>query len=359
MPLSLSQESSPKTPPQSPKAYSNPLSTVHETTEVTINSATVVSIDGQSNMEYQNNFIGTPKTSRPFADGAVLAIENNTPMENPLNISPIASDTNDEKIIDDRFDCSAIFTGRQDEDDVLSNGLKRKRDSLDNISILSTDSLAPNVGSVKKPKLLRTGSISRGIRKSMSFVAHKTPISNMLRSRRSSVDPNASISSINSMDSTIHETSTHKPFKERFRGLTKRITRSSKKESSDTPKSTKMLSNSILESPFIVEENQQRDIVDCTSVQIEEVGVVNTPVSFKTPKIPHRSITRLRHSVCGGTPKNHPITDNRSSTVTAVEANDVNMEEKEVEKVVEHPKSTTEPDNTMVHIQLNDIHSII
>lgn len=119
---------------------------------------------------------------------------------------------------------------------------KRKRDSFDNISMMSTDSLmmAPSgiFSSAKKPKLIRTGSITRGLRRSMSFVALKNPIASVLRSRRNStIDPNASLTSIGSVESHTFNESIKKPMAEKMRSLRNRMLKSNKRDI--TPKVTR------------------------------------------------------------------------------------------------------------------------
>ncbi|XP_062552492.1 protein ECT2 isoform X2 [Armigeres subalbatus] len=182
----------------------------------------------------------TPEGSGKM-DGVVLTCSDENEFLNPNNISPIlkvnrVSDESLRKITEEDED---------DEDDIddyiIANkdALKRRRqeDSFDDISLISTDSFATSViyGSAKKPKLIRTGSITRGLRRSMSFAAIKTPIASMLRSRRNSVDPNSSISSIASIETTFNE-SIKKPVKEKLRSIRDKITKSNKKE---TPKSIK------------------------------------------------------------------------------------------------------------------------
>lgn len=108
--------------------------------------------------------------------------------------------------------------------------------------MMSTDSMmmAPSgpFSSAKKPKLIRTGSITRGLRRSMSFVALKNPIATVLRSRRnSSVDPNASLTSVGSVDSHTFNESIKKPVAEKMRALRNRIMRSNKRDV--TPKAAK------------------------------------------------------------------------------------------------------------------------
>ncbi|XP_065079115.1 protein ECT2 isoform X2 [Ochlerotatus camptorhynchus] len=197
-------------------------------------------IDENAESSVPRNSSSTPESSEKM-DGVVLISGEENEFLNPNNISPIlkvnrAIDESLKKIVEEDED---------DEDDVddyiIANkdALKRKRqeDSFDDISIISTDSFATSVvyGSAKKPKLLRTGSITRGLRRSMSFAAIKTPIASMLRSRRNSVDPNSSISSMASIETTFNE-SIKKPVKEKLRSIRDKITKSSKKE---TPKSIK------------------------------------------------------------------------------------------------------------------------
>ncbi|KAH8246162.1 hypothetical protein KR038_001172, partial [Drosophila bunnanda] len=173
----------------------------------------------------------TPKTSKiksslnaatplssPEMDGIVLDFESTT-----QNISPILKAINE---------CDL-----ETEDDlpVTENDLKRKRDSLDNVSLMSVDSFALPT-STKKPKLIRTGSISRTLRRSVSFVAE--PLMKTLRPRRSSVadastflgSEAAADDSICSLASSINLTlneSIRKPVKEKLRSFCGRITRSS------------------------------------------------------------------------------------------------------------------------------------
>ncbi|KAH8234967.1 hypothetical protein KR032_006698, partial [Drosophila birchii] len=174
----------------------------------------------------------TPKTSKiknclnaatplssPEMDGIVLDFESTT-----QNISPILKAINECEL-------------ETEEDDlpVTENDLKRKRDSLDNVSLMSVDSFALPT-STKKPKLIRTGSISRTLRRSVSFVAE--PLMKTLRPRRSSVadastflgSEAAADDSICSLASSINLTlneSIRKPVKEKLRSFCGRITRSS------------------------------------------------------------------------------------------------------------------------------------
>lgn len=162
-------------------------------------------------------------------------------------------------------------------------------DSIGGYKRKLTDSAS--FSAAKKPKLARAGSISKGIRRKMSF-AIKTPISKMLRSRNEFVDPNlsiTSISSITSIESTFNE-SIKKPIQEKFRGIKERFTRSCKKDVNITPKSTK--------SRFNLSRISHLTDPQTPNFKVIPEGVVSTPVDFKTPTAP-KSQNILRHSICG------------------------------------------------------------
>lgn len=179
--------------------------------------------------------VATPKKSRKFndenCDGVVVMPDasNFNDFLEPANISPILHNIEEEEENGNDAD---------DKDELMA---KRKRDSFDNISIISTDSFAPVFNSAKKPKLIRSASITRSLRRSMSFVALKNPITNMIRVRRSSIDPNASINSITSMESTFSE-SIKRPVKEKLLNFKDRFMKNgnrSKREFCQTPKSVR------------------------------------------------------------------------------------------------------------------------
>ncbi|XP_053674461.1 protein ECT2 [Anopheles nili] len=197
---------------------------------------------------------GTPvvPSPAPKQDGVVLTSSEANEFLDPNNLSPILKSERG-GMVDESFRKIDEENGDEDEDDDMDDyviatreAYKRKRpeDSFDDPSLLSVDiSIASSVayagsvvgGSAKKPKLTRTGSITRGIRRSMSFAAIKTPIKSMLRSRRNSVDPNGSSASIATIETTFNE-SIKKPVKEKLRSIRDKITKSTKK---DTPKSIK------------------------------------------------------------------------------------------------------------------------
>uniref|UniRef100_A0A182TD86 DH domain-containing protein n=1 Tax=Anopheles melas TaxID=34690 RepID=A0A182TD86_9DIPT len=210
----------------------------------------------------------TTNTAAPKHDGIVLTSGEANEFLNPNNLSPILkTERGGASMVDESFRRIVEEKDEDDEDDdtmddyVIASreAYKRKRqeDSFDDPSLLSVDiSIASTVGgatnggggggagalllhggSAKKPKLTRTGSITRGIRRSMSFAAIKTPIKTMLRSRRSSVDPNASNASINNTIEATFNESIKKPVKEKLRSIRDKITKSGKKDC--TPKTIK------------------------------------------------------------------------------------------------------------------------
>ncbi|XP_038117927.1 protein ECT2 isoform X2 [Culex quinquefasciatus] len=215
-------------------------------------------------------------------DGVVLVSGEENEFLNPNNISPILKTNN--RFADESL--RRIVEEDDDDDDdvddyIIANkeALKRKRqeDSFDNISMISTDSLASSVayGSAKKPKLIRTGSITRGLRRSMSFAAIKTPIASMLRSRRNSVDPNSSISSITSIETTFNE-SIKKPVKEKLLSIRDKITKSSKKETPKSIKNKGLITSANLDSLKKV----------CKFKTVNTPEHSKTEVDFKTPIAP-------------------------------------------------------------------------
>ncbi|XP_058055313.1 protein ECT2 [Anopheles bellator] len=213
--------------------------------------------------EVENEIVGTSVTATcRQADGVVLTSGEANEFLNPNNISPIlkpgsSSGEMKQKDVIGKGEGKQLHQKDDVDDDIDDDDMddyviasreayKRRRteDSFDDQSMLSVDiSIASSVmygggvcgGSAKKPKLTRTGSITRGIRRSMSFAAIKTPIKSMLRSRRNSVDPNASITSVTSIETTFNE-SIKKPVKEKLRSIRDKITKGGRK---DTPKSIK------------------------------------------------------------------------------------------------------------------------
>lgn len=255
-----------------------------------------------------------------------------------------------------------------------ATGAKRKRESFDNVSLMSTDSmmLAPSgpFSSAKKPKLIRTGSITRGLRRSMSFVALKNPIATVLRSRRNStVDPNASLTSVGSVDSHTFNESIRKPVAEKMRSLRNRIMKSNKRDI--TPKVSKAMVSQFRQ---LGDSNYDRDepAADCVNAcddrndgdDDDDVGGASTVTAapaasdvpdFKTPIAP-RSLSRFSQLVSSSSTRalfqraDRAATATTATATTAVTAN--------VPTVV----ATSEPDyhdaaeaGQMIVVQQSDI----
>lgn len=214
-------------------------------------------------------------------DGIVLKNNEDNLFLNPNNISPILIGRPDDSIakIDDEYD---NFPTHETDNDFY----KRKRneeDSFDNISLLSTDSYAPFSSATKKQKLSRTGSIKGKIRRSISF-AMKTPIGSMMKSKKGSADPNMSMCSMTSFESTFNE-SIKKPVKEKFRKIKDKII--GKKDTFSTPKNWKIPACENLESL------KKSGIVKQTVKTPENKAENDSCVGFKTPLAPppHSSIS--------------------------------------------------------------------
>jgi hypothetical protein len=150
-------------------------------------------------------------------DGAILKKEQNEEFTSLPQLSPIFKDP--------------------PRDEMSRTGGKRHRieeDTMDNMSIDSTSISL----SIKKPKLMRTASLTKNLRKSLSFGIMKTPINNIFRSRRNSVDQDISASaSMISMESTFNDTIT-KPIKDKFRRIRDKASKMMKKDF-DTPKASR------------------------------------------------------------------------------------------------------------------------
>jgi len=151
-------------------------------------------------------------------DGVILKREQNKEFSNLTQISPIPKESIQENV-----------------ERTASKRQRIEEDHFDNISI---DSSFISL-STKKPKLMRTASLTKNLRKSLSFGIMKTPINNIFgKSRRNSVDQDISASaSMISMESTFNETFT-KPIKDKFRRMRDKASRMMKRDQ-DTPKSLK------------------------------------------------------------------------------------------------------------------------
>jgi hypothetical protein len=178
---------------------------------------------------------------------------------------------------------SPILKLGESELDRTTTKRQRNEDEFDNISI---DSSVMSL-STKKPKLMRTGSITKNLRKSLSFGIIKTPINSMFRSRRNSVDHDISASaSMISMESTFNETIT-KPFKEKLRRIKDKVSKIGKKDH-DTPKMLRK------ERSFIMPSDNVNESKSSLFMNQSMCGVLKTPekdrgqcnlggMDFKTP----------------------------------------------------------------------------
>lgn len=270
-------------------------------------------------VDHESLLVTTPKSSKASRDGIVLKHNVSNEFLNPNDLSPIYKSKSplyidDVSCADDHDDEDGLQNiAEEDSTELDSRDFnKRKRDSFDNLSLISTDSMAPTFNSAKKPKLIRTGSITRGLRRSMSFVALKNPISNILRSRRNSVDPNSSIGSITSIESTFNE-SIKKPVKDKIRTLRNRIIKgtSTKRDLCITPKTPastaeKIAGNTITTTPKRMSStsSSMKMIRKLKGNTIDKVcsspAVTDGRSDFKTPLAPisnHQPLSRC--SVAG------------------------------------------------------------
>uniref|UniRef100_A0A182WL58 Pebble n=1 Tax=Anopheles minimus TaxID=112268 RepID=A0A182WL58_9DIPT len=313
-----------------------------------------------------------PTCPTPKQDGIVLTSAEANEFLDPNNLSPILKSGLERScMVDESF--RKIDEQNEDEDDDMDDyviasreAYKRKRpeDSFDDPSLLSVDiSIVSNVayggaivgGSAKKPKLTRTGSITRGIRRSMSFAAIKTPIKTMLRSRRSSVDPNASTASINTFEATFNE-SIKKPVKEKLRSIRDKITKSSKKDTPKTIKSKGLITPANLDSLKKVCNFKSTDKAPNGGAGVG----MHTPehckqmdrseVDFKTPVAPNSSAskvsTRSRGKLvgnCNTLAKNATLQQRHSIASIGGESNstDVCMEENTLKRFDEEETTVT------------------
>ncbi|XP_055911416.1 protein ECT2 isoform X2 [Eupeodes corollae] len=299
-----------KTKSSSSPSSSNSLNNNNDNIEAQVESS-----DEVMDVDVDNS--SSPKTPEKVQkpDGIVLRLNEKNEFQSPNNISPIlGASRQPEKlfsIIENNISpihgatpAAAADVDVEDDDEDLdidvtessdpNKDLKRKRESLDSMSIISVDSFAlpMSVQSAKKPKLTRTGSITRSIKRSMSFVAVRTPIAKMLRHRRSSVDPDASISSITSLESTFNE-SIKKPVKEKLRGLRDRLTRSSSTISSSITSNKKSAQKS-LSGKFTSKSKFDYDTPEKNENNSTSAAAPSDTIDFKTPKAP-RSISKNIH----------------------------------------------------------------
>ncbi|XP_037043788.1 protein ECT2 isoform X2 [Bradysia coprophila] len=235
--------------------------------------------DPEAPVEHENicensNAATHPKIvhNSPAPDGIVLHLNETNEFIDPNDLSPILKCKPDDatSLFGDGLDNIEEENSNESEQ---RDGLKRKRDSFDNISI---DSMAPSFSSSRKSKLRRTGSITQTLKRRLSFVGN--PITK-LRSRRNSVDPNASLNSITSVDSVCND-SIKSYVKDRPMRALRSMMKGVGKDSVKTPKSTKLFSK--IKSSF-VERTPDKHVADV--------------VDFKTPRLPTPSTVPMSQRV--------------------------------------------------------------
>lgn len=160
-------------------------------------------------------------------DGAVLTNNEDNNFVAANDISPIIKERHmisNENYMEEEHE---HFTNDNLFDEEKGSA-KRKRSSEErlNISMQSTESFATSTHETsKKPKLVRTGSITKNLRRSMSFAAMKTPINNIFRLGRNTND-NCSFTSITSNESTFNES--FRAVKSKIRQMKNKITKLNK-----------------------------------------------------------------------------------------------------------------------------------
>uniref|UniRef100_A0A1A9W9R4 DH domain-containing protein n=1 Tax=Glossina brevipalpis TaxID=37001 RepID=A0A1A9W9R4_9MUSC len=122
----------------------------------------------------------------------------------------------------------------QEDDRNVQNNLKRKSENFDAISLRSF----PSPSGTKKPKLLRTDSISRSIKRSWNFVAEHTSIGKLLNPRRrleltDGISNSGQVESTKISDDSVKNTndqSIDEPVKDSLHRIKKRLSFSSSRK---------------------------------------------------------------------------------------------------------------------------------
>ena len=153
----------------------------------------------------QFNLVDLTKNEK--IDGAVLTKKEDNNFEAANELSPIIKERHmisNEIYIKEEYE---LFPNENLFDENKgSTKRKRPNDESFDISMKSTESFATSTfGTSKKPKLIRAGSITKNLRRSMSFAAMKTPISNIFRLGRNTNDTNSSFNSTNSNESPFND----------------------------------------------------------------------------------------------------------------------------------------------------------
>lgn len=225
-------------------------------------------------------------------DGAVLTKKKDNNFEAASEISPILKERH---MISDEiypkeeyglFSSENLF-----DDDKGSTKRKRPNDESFDISMKSTESFATSAfGTSKKPKLIRAGSITKNLRRSMSFAAMKTPMTNIFRLGRNTNDTNCSFNSTNSNESTFNDS--FRAVKSKMRHIKNKICKLNK-IGIGTPNATKTKINLIgsedlLRLTKVNKINTSKSLL--ASVRTPEKNKNDSCImEFKTPIAPRQS----------------------------------------------------------------------
>lgn len=224
-------------------------------------------------------------------DGAVLTKKEDNNFEAANELSPILKErhmiSNEIFLKEDYeiFPNDNLFDAEKE-----STKRKRPNDESFDISMKSTDSFAPSTfGTSKKPKLIRTGSITKNLRRSMSFAAMKTPINNIFRLGRNTNDTNCSFNSINSNESPFNDS--FKAVKSKMRQIKNKVCKLNKigiGSSNTTKTKIKIVSEELLRLTKVTKMNSSKSLL--ASVRTPEKNKNDSCImEFKTPIAPRQS----------------------------------------------------------------------
>lgn len=220
-------------------------------------------------------------------DGAVLTNNEDNNFEAANKLSPILKErhmiSNEiymEEEYEELFPNESLF-----DDEKGSAKRKRPNDESFDISMKSTESFATS----KKPKLIRTGSITKNLRRSISFAAMKTPINTIFRLGRNINEKNYSFTSQNSNESPFNDS--FRAVKSKMRHIKNKISKLNKK-GIETPNSAK--TKIIIASEDLVllkKENKKKSAKGLmSSIRTPEKYKNDSSImEFKTPIAPRQS----------------------------------------------------------------------
>lgn len=198
------------------------------------------------------------------SDGVVILKEEDA-FSTAHNISPILK-TIPGELKEEDYDA---FPDESVNEDGFREAFKRKRSPDDTLN--QTDLSLMSMDSTKKPKLTRAGSLTKNLRRRMSFGVIQ-PINNLFR--RSNADPN--LSNCSAFETTFNE-SIKEPIKEKYRQIKDKF----KKKDLSTPKSAK--------SKMRMASANLTNLKDVCTIK-SNAEILKTPpadlctIEFKTPK---------------------------------------------------------------------------